>query len=111
MKEINTEDQLVKSLVDFDQQSGSIFERLLFNNRMIVVGICLLITVVLGLQALNLNLNASYEKMIPSKHPFVQNYLENKEDLASLGNSIRIIVEVKDGSIFEPKYLETLKSF
>ncbi len=109
MKELNTQDQVVKSLVDFDQSSGNIFERLLFNNRLIVVGVCLLITVLLGLQALNLNLNASYEKMIPSKHPFVQNYLDNKEDLASLGNSIRIIVEVKDGTIFEPKYLETLK--
>lgn len=109
MKELKPEDQVVKSLVDFDQSSGSIFERLLFNNRLIVVGVCLLITVILGIQALKLDLNASYEKMIPSTHPFVQNYLDNKEDLASLGNSIRIIVEVKNGTIFDAKYLETLK--
>lgn len=109
MKELKSEEQLVKSLADFDQDSGNIFERLLFNNRLVVVVICLMITALLGVHALKLDLNASYEKMIPSTHPFVQNYLDNKEDLASLGNAIRIIVEAKDGTIFEEQYLETLK--
>lgn len=109
MKVPKPEDQVVKTLEEFDQRSGGIVERLLFNNRLIVVLVCLFLTVVLGMQALNLSLNASYEKMIPSKHPFVQNYLDNKEDLASLGNSIRIVVEAKQGTIFQPEYLETLK--
>ena len=109
MKVLKSEDQVIRELEDFDQSSGSIYERLLFNNRLVIVAICLLVTAILGIQALRLDLNASYEKMIPTTHPFVQNYLDNKADLASLGNSIRIIVEVKDGTIFEQKYLETLR--
>lgn len=104
-----SEEHVITALEDFDHSSGNMFERLLFNNRLIIVFLCLLITVFLGIQALSLSLNASYEKMIPSQHPFVQNYLDNKEDLASLGNSIRIIVEAKNGTIFEPEYLETLR--
>jgi uncharacterized protein len=109
MKVIKSEDHIIRDLEDFDQRSGGIFERLLFNNRIVVVSICLLITAILGFQALSLNLNASYESMIPSKHSFVKNYIDNKSDLSSLGNSVRIIVEAKDGNIFQPKYLETLK--
>jgi predicted RND superfamily exporter protein len=39
----------------------------------------------------------------------VANYLENKEDLSTLGNAIRIAVETTEGSIFDKKYMETLR--
>ncbi len=100
---------IVERLEDFDTLSGSLVERALFNNRLLVVILCLIVTLVLGWQATQIRLNASYEKMIPTQHPFVANYLANKGDLATLGNALRIAVETTDGTIFDKDYMETLR--
>ena len=100
---------IVERLEDFDTRSGNLVERALFNHRLAVVILCLVATVLLGWQATHIRLNASYEKMIPTGHPFVANYLANKGDLSTLGNSLRIAVETTDGSIFDKDYMETLR--
>ena len=56
-----------------------------------------------------LTLSASFEKMIPRSHPYIQNYLENRADLRGLGNALRIVVENPNGDIYDPKYENTLK--
>jgi predicted RND superfamily exporter protein len=48
--------------------------------------------------------------MIPRGHPYIQNYLENRVELRGLGNSMRIVVEHTRGDIYDPKYLDTLKT-
>lgn len=100
---------IVKDLADFDQQSGSYGERLLFNHRLVVVLLCILMTLVLGYQATKLELRASFERMIPTTHPYIVNYLTHKEDLKGQGNAIRIAVAATSGSILDPAYLETLR--
>jgi len=97
------------SKAPFDPQSGSIIERLLFNNRMAVVIVCALITAILGWQAAKLTINASFEKTLPTEHPYVQNYLKYQSQLAGLGNAVRIAVENPNGSIYEADYLEALR--
>ena len=85
-------------------------ERLVFNNRLAMVIICGIITVVLGyIAATRLVLNASFEKMIPQSQPYIKNYLTYQKDLRGLGNAIRVVVENTDGDIFDPQYLEVLK--
>jgi predicted RND superfamily exporter protein len=96
-------------LADFDQRSGSVLERALFNHRRIVLLLCLLVTVLLGWQATRLQLNASFEKMIPTGHPFIANYLEHRQELSGLGNAVRIAVINTQGSIYDPHYLEALQ--
>ncbi|ENO79730.1 efflux RND transporter permease subunit [Thauera sp. 63] len=100
---------VIADIADFDHRSGSLPERLLFNNRFIVVAVCLLVTVVLAYQAMGLRLNAAFEKMIPTSHPYIVNYLENRSQLAGMGNSLRIAVETKSGDIFSADYLETVR--
>ena len=98
------------SLDSFDTQSGSRLERLVFNNRRVVIAICAVLTLVLGLlAATRLSLSASFEKMIPHSHPYIQNYLENRGELRGLGNALRIVVENPKGDIYDPKYQNTLK--
>jgi predicted RND superfamily exporter protein len=94
---------------NFDPQSGSWLERTLFNNRLVVVLLCALVTVLLAFQVPGLKLNASFEKMIPTDHPFVANYLEHRKELSGLGNSVRIALETKGPSIYDPTYLQTLQ--
>jgi uncharacterized protein len=97
------------ALSDFDHQSGSLVERLLFNNRRLVMLICLVVTVLLGWQASKLELNASFEKTIPVNHPYIQNYLANESQLSGLGNAVRIVVANPKGSILDADYMETLR--
>ena len=100
---------VIRNLADFDARSGTLPERLLFNNRLVIVVLCALISVVLGYKAMGLSLNAAFEKMIPTQHPYIVNFLENRGQLAGMGNSLRIAVEAKQGDIFDPDYLDTVK--
>jgi len=98
-----------EDLQAFDHRSGSWIERLFFNHRAAVLAVCLILTLVLGFQARKLDLQASFEHMIPTGHPYIVNYLANKDNLKGQGNAVRIAVETSAGSIFDPAYLETLR--
>ena len=104
-----SEHPVIQDIKDFNLNSGSRPERLLFNHRLAVVAICLLITSMLAFQATRLHLAASFEKMIPTGHPYIVNFLANRAELAGLGNSIRIAVENRQGTIYDADYLETLR--
>ncbi len=102
-------DAVVMRLEDFDRESGSRIERLLFNHRLVVVALCALATLLLAWQIGGLRLNAAFEKMIPTQHAYIANFLDNRAQLAGVGNTLRIAVESTDGSIFTPEYLDTLR--
>lgn len=90
-------------------QQGSIVERMIFNHRVVVLLVMALVTVFLGWQATQLKVAASFEKMIPTGHEYIRNFLEHRKDLSGLGNVVRITVRAKKGDIFDPAFLETLK--
>ena len=100
---------VVERLEDFDLKSGNILERLVFNNRIAVMIVCAVVTLILSYQITKLVFNASFEKMIPQSKIYIKNYMANKSELRGLGNSIRVVVESSQGDIFDPAYLETLK--
>jgi predicted RND superfamily exporter protein len=93
----------------FDPRSGSLIERALFNHRLIVVLLCALVTALLGWQASKLELNASFEKTVPADHPYIRNFLAHQNDLSGLGNAVRIAVASPIGTIYDAKYLDTLR--
>jgi predicted RND superfamily exporter protein len=99
-----------RDLAHFDRQSGNLLERLVFNNRLVLVIACAIVTVGLGYAAATrLVLNASFEKMIPQSQAYIRNYLTYQKDLRGLGNAIRVVVENVDGDIFDPRYVDALK--
>jgi predicted RND superfamily exporter protein len=100
---------VVRDVADFDRQSGNLLERLVFNNRVPVLLLFGLATLVLGFFALKLHVNASFERMIPVASPYIQNYFQYRKELPGLGNTIRIVVENKAGDIYDPEYLATLQ--
>jgi predicted RND superfamily exporter protein len=101
---------VIRTLEEFDRRSGNWIERLVFNNRLVVVIACAVLTVVLGyFAATRLELNASFEKMIPHDQPYIRNYLTYQGELRGLGNALRVVVENPDGDIFDPRYLEALR--
>lgn len=101
--------QVVGDVADFDRQSGSLLERVVFNYRVPVLLFFGLATLVLGFFALKLQVNASFERMIPVSSPYIQNYFQYRKELPGLGNTIRIVVENKSGDVYDPEFLAVLQ--
>ncbi len=91
------------------QDKATFLERLIFNNRPVVILLCTLVTLFLGWQATQIRPSTSFEKMIPLSHPFIQNMMEHRNELSNLGNTVRISVEAVNGDIFTKEYMETLR--
>ncbi|MGY3856905.1 efflux RND transporter permease subunit [Aeromonas intestinalis] len=101
---------VIRDLADFDRRSGNLLERLVFNHRPLFMLLMTLATLVLGYMATTrLELRPSFEKMIPKSQPYIKNFLENRQSLRGLGNSVRVVVENTQGDIFDPDYLGVLK--
>ncbi len=90
--------------------SERLLEQLLFGHRTVVALCFLAMTLLLTWQAVQIRPDASFVKMIPSSHPYVANYLEHRDELSGLGNSIRVVVAAKDGNILQPEFQHTLKA-
>ncbi len=84
-------------------------ERLIFNNRPIILVAFLLLTVFFGYHMSKIKPDASFERLIPLEHPYIQNMLRYRSDLENLGNAVRIAVAVKNGDIFNDEYMSVLK--
>ena len=97
---------IISDLNEFDYQSGTFLEKLVFNNRAVVLILCLLTTLVLGYQATKIRLQAGFEKTLPKAHQYVKNYQANRAELAGLGNNLRVVVSVEEGSMFTPENLK-----
>ena len=94
----------------FDEDSGSILERVIFGHRRAILAVCAILTIVFGLSARGLHLNASFESVIPTHQQFIANYKKNKDNLGELsGNNLNIIVQADHGSILDKKYLFALQ--
>lgn len=106
-QEMNTSDVATGSVPGGGK--GNILEWLIFSHRWVVLLFCGLFTVIMAYQSFGLKLTASFESMIPTEHPYVRNYLATEDDVYGLGNAVRLTVANKQGSIYEPAYLETLQ--
>ncbi len=91
------------------QDKATLLERLIFNNRPVVIALCVLVSIFLFWQATQIRPSTSFEKMIPLQHPFIEQMMEHRNDLANLGNTVRISVEAVNGDIFDKDYMETLR--
>jgi predicted RND superfamily exporter protein len=97
------------TLDTFDVSSGSKFERMLFNNRIVFLLLCAVLTVFLGFQALKVRINADYNDTIPLHQAFIVNYLHHFEELQSQANAVQISVTTDNGNIIDPHYLNVLQ--
>ncbi len=107
--DVSSPSPVISDINDFDRGSGSIIERLLFNNRPFILTVCLLLTLFLGFESLGTRLSASYTDMIPTHQTFIVNYFRHYQDLQSQSNAVRIAVVANNGTIINKDYLETLR--
>ena len=105
---MNAQTELVRSESAL-QRLVSLTERALFHNRLLVLAFFLIASLLLGWKALEIRPDASFTRMIPASHPFIQNYLKFEDVLRPQSNVLRVVVENPDGEIFTKKYMETLR--
>ena len=90
-------------------EAETIVERFIFGKRLWVLLAFLAITIYLVSAAIKVRPDATFEKMVPVKHPYIAAYMERKDELTGLGNAVRISVETTEGDIFTQEYMETLR--
>ncbi len=83
-------------------------ERIIFDHRRAILIFFTLLTLFLGYQSSKLQPDASYAKMVPQEHPFIQKMNEHMDDLRASGASLKVSVGVEHGDIFNDEYLSTL---
>ncbi|MHA7815280.1 MAG: efflux RND transporter permease subunit [Pseudohaliea sp.] len=98
------------TLEDDDGRLRPLIARAVFAVRPLLIALFAVATAFFAWQASQLKPDASFEKMIPVSHPYIRNFLESRDDLKGLGNSVRIIVESRKGDIFTAEFQETLKT-
>lgn len=102
-------DPVITDPANFDANSGNWLERVIFNHRMVMIMVCCIMTAFFGWHASRLDVNASFEKMIPHSHPYIQNYFDHRDAVRAGGNTIRVVVENTAGDIFDKDYLLVLQ--
>ena len=84
------------------------FAELIIRKRLLVLGLTLLFTLFFAYQILNLKIYTSFADLLPQKHPYVK--LHNKfNKLFGGANQVLIVLEVKEGNIFNTKTLTKIK--
>ncbi|MGI4745425.1 MAG: efflux RND transporter permease subunit [Janthinobacterium lividum] len=105
---IASDSQVDRSHERFDPRSGNRLELLIFNHRPVILAVCAILTMVLAWFAVGVQVTASYTSMLP-RHQFVRNYEANRGAMRGLGDSVRIVVENKAGTVYDPHYLAVLQ--
>ncbi|MDY6976711.1 MAG: MMPL family transporter [Glaciecola sp.] len=86
-----------------------IIEKFIFANRKLILFILTIIFAFLATEAIQVKPEASFSKMVPGDHEFINNYKAYQSELADLGNVIRVIVETEEGDIFTQEFQQTLR--
>jgi len=80
----------------------------IFRLKAVLLGLFALLTAFFAYQATQLEIDAGFAKHLPKSHPYIQTYIEHR-DLFGGANRLLIAVEAKDGDIFTPDFMATLK--
>lgn len=92
------------------KQPAPLIEKIFFTLRPAWLAFFLILTLFLGYQALQVKPEASFEKLIPLSHPYIENFMDRQDDLRGLGNAVRLVVAAKqDEDIFSAAYMQRLQ--
>lgn len=89
-------------------ETARLSERLIFGSRRFVLIFFAVVSVFLAYEAYHLRPDASFAKLVPQGHPFIQKMNEHMKDLRASGASVKVSVAVREGDIFNDEYLSTL---
>jgi uncharacterized protein len=82
-------------------------ERAFFRNRLIVLAVIGVFTVVMAALAVQLRMDAGFEKQMPIGHEYIKTFQQYKDDLFG-ANRLTVVVKAKHGSIWTKEGLTRL---
>lgn len=82
-------------------------EFIVFKSRVLILALLAAFTVVMGYYALQLRMEAGFLKQVPTKHEYVQTFLQYQDEVPG-ANIILVAVKARDGSIWNAKFLKRL---
>jgi hypothetical protein len=85
-----------------------VVEPVIFKWRKWTLLVLALSTLLMAFEAAQLRPQASWLKMVPQKHPYMQTFLEYYKDFGG-ANTVLVAVHAKNGSIYTPQFMETLR--
>jgi len=86
----------------------TLLEKLIFENRRLMLWLLALVSVLLTVQAARLAIDAGFEKQLPLKHPYMETFVEHREQFGG-ANRLLISVRATDGDLFDPSSLEKVR--
>lgn len=84
------------------------FERLVFEHRAAVLVLFAIATTFMVWSAARLRIDAGFAKLLPTKHPYIQTYLEHQQEFGG-ANRILVALVAKDGDMFTPEFFDALR--
>lgn len=87
---------------------ASRLEGLVFGNRRKILALFAIATVWMVWSATGLHIDAGFTKLLPLRHEYMQNFVKYQEEFGG-ANRLLIALRVREGDIFTPEYLETLR--
>ncbi|MBI4915068.1 MAG: MMPL family transporter [Acidobacteria bacterium] len=83
-------------------------ENLIFGHRRTVLAIFAVVTVLMGVSASRLRVDAGFAKLLPLKHEYMKTYLQYRDEFGG-ANRVLIALKVRQGDIFTPGFFATLR--
>lgn len=80
----------------------------LFRLRLLWITLAIAFTAVTLYEALQIGVDAGFEKGLPREHPFMETYKEFSEEFGG-GSTVLVAVTAREGDIFNAEYLQQLK--
>ncbi|OIR18973.1 MMPL family protein [mine drainage metagenome] len=84
------------------------FTAWVFRHRTVLVVVFLALTGVMGWLALHVRVDASFDKSLPSDHPYIRTFKKYQADFGG-ANRVLIALFAKDGTIFTAPFMKELK--
>jgi uncharacterized protein len=84
-------------------------EKAIFGNRLAIVAVFALVTIILGLVAARgLRIDASFTKQLPLEHEYMQTFVKHQSEFGG-ANRVLIALVARDGNMFTAGFFDALK--
>ena len=84
-------------------------EAVVFRFRFLILAALMAFTVLMGVFALQLRLDAGFEKQLPKGHEYIETFFEYQDQQGG-SNSIIIVLRANEGNIWNPKFMAKLNA-
>ena len=95
----STDSSLARSDTSMLLRSLRWLETVLFRHRAVVIGVLVALTAVMGWFALQLRMDAGFEKQMPVGHEYIDTFKQYRDDLLG-ANRLTIVVRARNGKIW-----------